>query len=125
VRTPYEVTASGCWLWLGRIAENGYGRYSGKLAHRMMYELIVGPIPPDFDLDHLCRVRGCVNPDHLEPVTGDENARRAALAITHCKRGHSYTAENTYHRPTTGHRDCRACIRARALAYKARKRNAA
>lgn len=74
---------SGCWLWVGSVTGPGYGQISnpdrrGKplLAHRVSYELHVGPIPEGFDLDHLCRVRCCINPRHLDPVTRRENLRR-------------------------------------------------
>ncbi len=80
---------SGCWLWLGELNSAGYGRISqgnnkiGKrvrsLAHRVSYELAKGPVPEGFDLDHLCRVPCCINPDHLEPVTRSENNRRGDL----------------------------------------------
>jgi HNH endonuclease len=72
------VTESGCWLWLGTVQKNGYGRfgygeYRSGLAHRWSYQTFVGPIPRDKELDHLCRVRCCVNPDHLRVVTHAEN----------------------------------------------------
>lgn len=70
--------ASGCWLWVGSRATNGYGRWSNLLAHRLVYELLVEPIPVGLVLDHLCRVRPCVNPAHLEVVTLAENVRRGA-----------------------------------------------
>lgn len=115
-----------CWLWTGTITRAGYG--SGvrgspdrtTLAHRLMYEELVGPIPEGLELDHLCRVTHCVNPEHLEPVTHAENVRRgiagevrriAARAITHCKWGHEFNAENTYIAPKTGARACRICRR--------------
>lgn len=74
---------TACWLWRGRAGcygvfffyENRVGRSVG--AHRIAYELANGPIPPGLDIDHLCMVRGCVNPAHLEPVTRSENVRRA------------------------------------------------
>jgi hypothetical protein len=74
-----------CWLWTGTIANNGYGhiyREGGPLmtAHRLSYEVHVGPIPDGLTIDHLCRVRHCVNPDHLEPVTVAENNRRGREA---------------------------------------------
>lgn len=73
-----------CWIWQLSRKRNGYGelRKSGRTmyAHRWMYEQHVGPIPEGRDLDHLCRVRACVNPDHLEVVTRSENNRRGALA---------------------------------------------
>lgn len=73
---------SGCWLWTGGTTRSGYGVY-GKpqtTAHRVSYELHVGPIPSGHDMDHLCRNRACVNPDHLEPVSHHENMRRSFLA---------------------------------------------
>jgi hypothetical protein len=75
---------SGCWLWMGRVDDWGYGRISaggGKgrelRVHRVAYELLVGPIPDGLVIDHLCLVKRCVYPDHLEPVTSEENSRRA------------------------------------------------
>lgn len=82
-----ERVEDGCWLWTASLTGDGYGRISlgGKfgpmgLAHRVAYELLVGPIPEGLELDHLCRVRRCVNPEHLEPVTHAENVRRAQEA---------------------------------------------
>lgn len=76
------VPESGCWLWLDQDNSSGYGVYwdgmRGWLAHRFSYEHFVGPIPEGLGLDHLCRVRCCVNPTHLEPVTIQENIRRGA-----------------------------------------------
>jgi hypothetical protein len=72
---------NGCWLWTGVHIGAGYGQASlngvRQVAHRVAYELTVGPVPEGLQLDHLCRNRGCVNPDHLEPVTASENKRRA------------------------------------------------
>ncbi len=77
-----EVTETGCWQWIGMIEENGYARfYAGepdKWAHRIIYKAVVGPIPDGLQIDHLCRNRSCVNPQHLEAVTASENMRRAA-----------------------------------------------
>ena len=77
----YITLPNGCWLWCGTRTHDGYGmtRASGRnvLAHRWFYEHFVGPIPEGLQLDHLCRVEPCVNPRHLEPVTGLENIRRA------------------------------------------------
>lgn len=74
-------TGSDCWLWTGYVAAGGYGEFhlAGRTrkAHRVAYELLVGPVPEGLDLDHLCRVRRCVNPEHLEPVTRQENLRRS------------------------------------------------
>ena len=73
-----------CWWWTGSLQSKGYGQFrldgSLVLAHRYAYEICFGPIPEDLQIDHLCLVRHCVNPAHLEPVTGDENIRRQWLA---------------------------------------------
>jgi hypothetical protein len=112
-----------CLVFTGCIEKSGYGRisenYRSVLAHRVSYEAAKGPVPDGLQLDHLCRNRACCNPDHLEPVTRSENAKRgltgnhmkALLAETHCKRGHEFTPENTY-RQSNGARECRACKRA-------------
>lgn len=133
---------SGCWLWTGTMNALGYGRmwardatkpngWRSTSAHRYSYEVHVGPIPDGLCLDHKCRVRCCVNPAHLEPVTQAENVRRGIAgavnrarlqSITHCPQGHEYNAENT--RTTRGQRECRACGRERAAARRAAKRNA-
>jgi len=113
---------TGCWLWTGAVNEGGYGtinhpRRGGKFAHRVAFAHWRGPIPAGMDLDHLCRVRCCVNPEHLEPVTRQENIRRGRVGEataerqrgrTHCKRGHEFTPANTIIRKN-GVRNCRAC----------------
>lgn len=72
--------STGCWIWQRGKSSTGYGmvNHGGRVvgAHRMYYELLVGPIPNGLEIDHLCRVRACVNPDHMEPVTRAENVRR-------------------------------------------------
>lgn len=125
---------SGCFLWLGTLV-NGYGRMmvggTHYLAHRMAYELKHGPIPDDLVIDHLCRVRCCVNPDHLEPVSNFENiARGFGIGVKNaekmsCKHGHPYTPENTYWRPNGKGRDCKQCIDARYFARQERKKRRA
>ena len=71
-----------CWVWCGRYNRNGYGRLgNGKMAHREMYEELVGPIPDGHLLDHKCRVRGCTNPDHTEPVTHQVNTLRGEAKL--------------------------------------------
>lgn len=110
-----------CWLWLGDKNENGYGRISinGKSvkAHRFSYESIVGPIPPGLTLDHICKVRNCVNPAHLRPMTLRENVLCGdGIGVrngkkTHCKNGHEFSQENTFLRNKRGYRSCRTCMK--------------
>lgn len=117
----------GCWEWTASKNPAGYGQIStGRgqppaKAHRVLYELLVGPIPEGLTIDHLCRNRGCVNPSHLEPVTRGENVRRGIggqmarerkAAQTHCHREHEFTPENTYLQHLSSGsvaRKCRAC----------------
>ncbi len=126
----------GCWLWTAG-ASHGYGgvRVDGRYqkAHRVAYELIVGPIPEGLELDHLCRVRNCVNPAHLEPVTHRENALRSPImggwhrGITHCLRGHPFDEANTYvyHTAKGGvGRACRECLAFRKRRARARAKAA-
>lgn len=138
IRTKIEV-GLGCWEWRAARTGGGYGyiHWDGRtcLAHRVVYELLRGPIDAGLVIDHLCRNRGCVNPVHLEPVTERVNILRGnspwALGSkqTHCKRGHPFDEENTYVRPDRGARVCRACLRpswdernARARAARAARR---
>jgi hypothetical protein len=119
---------TGCWNWTGLSHKNGYGvifanrRTTG--AHRFSYELHVGPIPAGLTIDHLCVNPPCVNPAHLEPVTGSENVRRRheRAARTSCVNGHPFDESNTYIR-TTGHRSCRACARETQRRYRTRQAN--
>jgi HNH endonuclease len=121
----------GCWHWTAAKNQGGYGRFylAGGLvqAHRFSYELLVGEIPDDLDLDHTCRNHSCVNPAHLEPVTNAENIRRSPLigwAKTHCARGHVFTRDSTYIRPGNGRRMCRICYKDRDAEKVARKKAA-
>jgi hypothetical protein len=127
-----HVDRSGdCWLWQGGIHQKtGYGQAwyqnTNRLAHRAFYELLVGPIPAGLQLDHLCRVRHCVNPEHLEPVTARVNTLRGDTlparnaAKTECDHGHEFTPENTYFHAKKGARCCRACKNARQRTPEAR-----
>jgi hypothetical protein len=112
---------TGCWHWSGAWNDGGYGNLTWRgrdyRAHRLVYTLLVGPIPKGLELDHLCRVPCCVNPAHLEPVTHHENRRRGALAriatcsdLTCCPYGHPWTPENTIIVPNESP-VCRECHR--------------
>lgn len=112
----------GCWNWTGAKTDRGYGTVAAwdgrKTAyiHRAFYEEFVGPIPDGLVVDHLCDNRICCNPAHLAVTTARANIERSprfAGNWTHCSNGHEWTAENTYIRPDTGHRQCRACGRER------------
>lgn len=114
-----------CRLWTGSLNRTGYGATrdgSGKSVrvHRLTYTLLVGPIPEGLTIDHLCNVRHCVNPDHLEPVTIAENIRRAYLRRDRCKAGHPFTADSFYWNGRQ--RVCRPCGRARNAAQRAAER---
>ena len=107
----------GCWVWMGRL-NKGYGKvgYSRLTAHGTAYGWMRGEVPKGLQLDHLCRNRSCVNPDHLEPVTCRENVLRGVgfaaqnKQKTHCPSGHQYNAENTKY-CRRGKRYCRECSR--------------
>lgn len=117
------IPESGCWLWGGATVKGGYGvfRNEGKnsMAHRLAYEHFKGDIPKGLQLDHLCRVTCCVNPDHLEPVTAKENTLRGNNTAaqnarkTHCINGHEFNEKNTRITPNRGSRYCRVCAKER------------
>lgn len=129
----YTLESSGCWQWEGPRNADGYGWLRdadrGKVfAHRFAYELLVGPIPEGLTIDHLCRNRACVNPEHMEPVSAVVNVMRGIspparhARATHCPKGHPYSETNTYVTPGRGWRQCRQCRRARkAQDYRNRK----
>lgn len=122
-----------CWLWTGRTNKGGYGRlyHDGSLwvTHRLAYTFWLGAVPEGLVLDHLCRVRNCVNPAHLEPVTDRENVLRGVgpsavhARKTHCIHGHEFTPENTRILPR-GERVCLACHRERGRALWRRRKSA-
>lgn len=122
---------NGCCVRTSSLDRHGYGRFSisgsaGRSvgSHRISYRMFVGPIPDGLTIDHLCRNRACVRPDHLEPVTNQENLRRGLgfgainAAKTHCPKGHPYDTENT--RWESGKRHCRSCNREWVKAQRAR-----
>lgn len=107
----------GCWLWSGSVNSKGYAllgiERKAKLAHRLSYEHFIGIIPKGMQIDHLCRVRCCVNPHHLEPVPARVNILRGIGPTrqnadkTHCIRGHALAGDNLFIKD--GKRQCREC----------------
>lgn len=130
----YIVHESGCWLWQHSVSARGYGKFwypGGATAHKFSYLLHIGPVPKDLVLDHICRVRHCVNPKHLRPITAAMNiligegmgAKHARQ--THCLRGHPFSIENTHiitKKSGKKTRVCKICRLDRKRAYN--KRNA-
>lgn len=132
---PVPVAApelGSCWLWTASFSRGGYGQihrsHGTRRVHRISYELLVGPIPIGLDIDHLCRVRHCVNPSHLEAVSRQENILRgdarwngqSNVAKLFCPQGHPYDTANTYH--YAGRRACRHCKRLRSQQYRHQRR---
>jgi hypothetical protein len=121
-----------CWITV-RTQGMGYSTVSlrGKslLAHRAAFEELRGPIPEGLDTDHLCRVRACWNPWHVDPVPrtvnilrgdGPRLTRERSAAVTHCPAGHEYTPENTYRAPGSDCRSCKKCRVQRTSEWRAR-----
>ena len=118
----HVVVVESCWEWVGGTSSTGYGRvYDGNRmaqAHRVMYEIRVGPIPDGMEIDHLCRNRRCINPDHMEPVTHRENSARglSPSAVSRrtglCVRGHAMTPDNIEKNGPNKVR-CKTCARER------------
>jgi hypothetical protein len=112
-----------CLLWTGKLTYSGYGHISVRdqkdNVHRVAYKLWVGPIPEGMEIDHLCNVRNCFEPAHLEPVTHAENLRRIRRRQTHCNQGH-LRAEDSYI-AANGRLTCRSCKRGWVARARARK----
>lgn len=112
---------NGCWLWTSPLSFWGYGtcHWSGRPArvHRLTYEMFVGPIPEGYHVDHMCNVRHCVNPDHLQALSASEHMSltRARQDKSHCVNGHEYTPENLRIN-SKGARYCGQCMRDRGNA---------
>jgi len=127
-----RIDKNNCWRWLWTVAPCGYAKLSrgGKnyTVSRLVYELLVGKIPHGLCIDHLCRVRDCVNPFHLEAVTNKENVLRGVGLTsinskkTHCKRGHKFTKENTKYSNGGKNRACRKCSWINYKTFRLRKK---
>jgi len=107
-----------CWIWRGGIMGRGYGTFFvdgvSHRVHRLAYRLLVGEIEEELTVDHLCKIKICVNPSHMELVTRAENSRRAFTGIVQCPKGHPYDESNTiFHGPLRRNRKCRQCNNAR------------
>ena len=139
--SSFRPDLGACWIWTSYITEKGYGRTTLKnnkkvYVHRYVYELTKGLIPNDLELDHLCRVRNCCNPNHLRLVTSKENTTAAGSQVffngkeqsikMHCPQGHEYTKENTYNsiRKHNGKtfRGCKICRRESAKRHYHKKK---
>lgn len=124
-----EITDT-CWLWTGGTNRTGYGRgyFRGRMIspHRLVYEIVQGDLIPGMSIDHLCSVRLCVRPDHLEQVSFKTNTARGSGASTvnrlktHCVSGHEFTEENTY--VYWRGRGCRTCRKAQHVVSNGRRR---
>ncbi len=126
VRLPEHWKEEACWEWIGAANANGYGHFMERLGkmttpYRYSYERFIGPVPEGLTIDHLCRNRRCVNPEHLEAVTQGVNVLRSPLAApavnarkTHCDHGHQITEEHQVYRVVGKNgRICRECAKAR------------
>lgn len=120
-----------CWPWTASHCAGGYGQFhlDGRMAmaHQVAYEAVIGPVPAGLEIDHLCKVRDCCNPYHLEPVTHEENIERSDVGIvnaskTHCPTGHPYAGENLFIRKRGG-RECRTCMREQLRRSRARAKD--
>jgi len=118
---------TGCWIWMGYVDQYGYGQININGKKEKVHRVLYGVVPKGLEIDHLCRIHSCCNPDHLEAVTHKENCRRSPLqghslrkvnaahrAKTHCPHGHEYTEQNTLKR--RGVRECKTCARIGSLA---------
>ena len=133
VKQFVEIDRNGCWIWQRSLTEFGYGqmRVGDRMqrTHRITYEAFVGPLVGGMHIDHLCRVRACCNPAHLEQVSPRVNCLRGETIAaknsnkTECVHGHPLTGENVYLRPDRPGRNCRQCKAEANLRHRARSRS--
>ena len=119
-----EFNGSPCWVWKGYLRKGyAHAQFDGRVQsiHKLLYEVCYGPVPEGLELDHLCRNRTCVNPEHLEAVTHVENMRRGAVKggilwqpVSECPQGHPYSPDNTY----VNKRGTRVCLTCKRAGYK-------
>lgn len=123
---------NGCWPWPGGTDRNGYARfgsganYGTAYVHLLLWRHEHGEAPDGYEVDHVCRVRHCVNPAHRECITLAENrARRVYEYKSHCPKGHPYSGDNLYINPKSGSRSCRECMREANRRLRAKRSTAA
>jgi hypothetical protein len=119
-----SIAADGCWLWTGCVNGKGYAAFDSNGAHRYAYQWFVGPIPEKFEIDHLCRVRRCVNPAHLEAVSGLVNRLRGTgypYRFGACRRGHDLAVVGLSRNARDGEVFCRECRRISQARYRVRR----
>jgi HNH endonuclease len=129
IMAKVAIDENGCWRWMGYINELGYAKVSFEgqavSAHRIVYTHLIGPIPIGLEIDHICNVRDCLNPEHLRTVTHAENVRRAFPPLTEFRCGHPATAANTVRDSVSGYGRCAICRRDQArratAAYRAKR----
>jgi hypothetical protein len=123
IAEPFDAH-NECWIWTGWKNLKGYGQFwlnGGDVpSQRVAHELFIGPIPEGYHVDHICKNRACVRPDHLQVLTHFENSGQARRDKTHCLNGHEFSESNTY--VFNGMRHCKTCVRDRMRKYLARKR---
>ena len=119
--------SDGCWLWPGATVAGGYGKTHAMVAHRYSYAALKGEILPNYQIDHLCSVRACVNPEHLDMVTLEQDGARKKIRnrwrgwATHCARGHEMNDMTTAWRSNGRGRQCRICQNERTREHYNRK----
>lgn len=128
-RISDKLEIGDCWLWTGATNRGGYGVVrddsgTATVAHRAIWQVLVGQLADDVELDHMCRVRRCCNPDHLEPVTHQVNVDRSCrgagrVRAVACRNGHPFTPENT--KRNGAQRCCRTCSNEANRRYRARQ----
>lgn len=105
-----STNTNDCWLWAMAVTKEDYGYTGSEYAHRLFYKIHNGAIPKGLEIDHLCFTPRCVNPEHLEAVTGRENLRREwERRILKCPAGHNKTGDNLYIEKLSGYKRCRIC----------------